>query len=222
MQSDSIDITISDDTFSLLPSRAMHWHSKSTLIVSDLHLGKSGHFRKSGIAAPNGINQTNITRLDRLIQQIQPQRLLLLGDLFHSDVNREWFQFEEWRLRYRELSVVLVEGNHDTLHDSFYESADIRVVDQLVDTSFLFIHDFGEEETDDAAFVFSGHVHPGVRLKGKGRQSLRLPCFYQKSHHMILPAFGEFTGLYILPDDEADGIYPIAENRVLQLKRVQS
>lgn len=222
MESGSLDITISNEPFTLLPSRAIHWRSNNTLILSDLHLGKSGHFRKSGIAAPNGINKANITRLDQLIRQVKPNRLLILGDLFHSDVNREWFQFEEWRKNLSELSVTLVAGNHDTLHHSFYEAADMIIQHELQEAGFLFIHDAADAESIESDFTFSGHIHPGVKLKGKGRQSLRLPCFFRKNDQLILPAFGEFTGLYVLPESEAECVYPIAEDQVLQLRPVQS
>ena len=30
----------------------MFWEEEKALIVSDLHFGKTGHFRKSGIAVP--------------------------------------------------------------------------------------------------------------------------------------------------------------------------
>ncbi|KPX35392.1 Uncharacterized protein ALO69_04485 [Pseudomonas ficuserectae] len=42
--------------------------------------------------------------------------------------------------------------------------------------------------------VLAGHVHPVYRLHGRGRQSLRLTCFYLGQRVSLLPAFGEFTG----------------------------
>src|SRR6056297_1069267 len=210
-------LNISEHTFELLPDRAVHWHDENTLIISDLHLGKSGHFRKSGIAAPQLINQTNIRRLVSVINRIEPDRLLILGDLFHSDVNREWFQFEEWRAGHNQLDIVLVAGNHDSLHRSFYDRANLSVCHQLKQEAFRFIHDLPDDSVTGGEFTFSGHIHPGIVIRGKGRQSVRLACFYKKARQIILPAFGEFTGLYILPDKEAESIYPIAEQRVFQL-----
>lgn len=207
-------VTILNHTFDLLPERAMHWIDASTLIVTDLHLGKSGHFRKSGIPAPNQINQTNIRRLDSVIKRVQPDRLLILGDLFHSDINREWFQFEEWRNQHNQLDVTLITGNHDTLHSSFYSAADLKIHPELIEEKFQFIHNQIHDDIHETQFIFSGHIHPGLRLKGKGKQSLKLPCFYQKKQQFILPAFGEFTGLYVLPEKEAEHIYPIAGNKV--------
>ena len=213
-------ITILDHTFHLLPERALHWLDADTLIVTDLHLGKTGHFRKSGIAAPPQINQTNIYRLDSLVNRLKPNRLLILGDLFHSDINREWFQFEEWRGMYKQLDITLVSGNHDSLHSSFYNAAQLDVHDELFEENFHFIHNRPKNDPIIQKFIFSGHIHPGIKLKGKGRQSLRLPCFYQKKHQFIVPAFGEFTGLYLLPESDAEHIYPIADNEVFQLNHV--
>lgn len=213
-------IRILNHTIKLLPERALLWVDASTLIITDLHLGKSGHFRKSGIPAPLQINQTNIHRLDSLVNRLQPDRLLILGDLFHSEVNREWFQFEEWRKQYNQLDVTLITGNHDILHSSFYSVAKLRVHQELIEKDLRFTHDPAPDDSTESTFIFSGHVHPGIRLKGKGRQSLRLPCFYQKKQQFILPAFGEFTGLHVLSEKDAENIYPIAGDKVFQLNHV--
>ena len=65
--------------------------------------------------------------------------------------------------------------------------------------------------------TISGHVHPGVRLRGVGRQSLSLPCFYATKNQLILPAFGSFTGKHILRPKSQDRIYAIAEGELLAL-----
>lgn len=216
----TMNISISNQTFELLPDRAMYWHEMSTLLLSDLHLGKSGHFRKSGIAAPQQINQVNLHRLDLLVKSVNPDRMIILGDLFHSDVNREWFQFEEWRSAHSNLEILLVTGNHDTLHTSFYESANMDISSSHSEAGFTFLHDSYDQKVTRSEFLLSGHIHPGVLLKGKGRQTLRLPCFYQTMNQLILPAFGEFTGLYVLPAKDAETIYPIADKKIFQLSTV--
>ncbi len=66
--------------------------------------------------------------------------------------------------------------------------------------------------------VLAGHVHPTFQLRGKGRQKLRLPCFYQKHALTLLPAFGDFTGGYNVELDsdsqifviDGHGIWPVA------------
>ncbi|MFO7846341.1 MAG: ligase-associated DNA damage response endonuclease PdeM [Balneolaceae bacterium] len=214
----SLTIKIKNNHWTLLPERALFWKEKKTLIAGDLHLGKSGHFRKSGIAAPQQINQTNLDRLERLVHQLQPERLLLLGDLFHSDYNREWFPFEEWCTKHPDLKKILVAGNHDTLHETLYRQAGLDIHEEFIDGAFEFNHKPAGSADKLVNFRFCGHIHPGVKLKGKGRQSLRLPCFYREKHQMILPAFGEFTGLHLLVTDDAECIYTIANRKVVSLK----
>ena len=215
----TVNITIRNQELVLLPQKALFWQDKKYLILSDLHLGKTGHFRKSGIAAPGKANLKNLDRLSNLVDNIQPQKILFLGDLFHSSANREWFQFEEWRKAFSKLSILLVTGNHDQLHSSFYQSADIEVIDRLELENFLFVHDASDLQKSSDTTIISGHIHPGVKLKGKGKQKLRLPCYSISDHQIILPAFGEFTGLHIIQPDENRKIFLIVENSVIDLNR---
>ncbi len=213
-----VNIFIHNQQLALLPQKALFWKEKKYLILSDLHLGKTGHFRKSGIGAPRKANLKNLDRLSSLIDDTLPDKMIILGDLFHSSANREWFQFEEWRKSYAELTVLLVSGNHDQLHTSFYQSANIDVAESLELDDFQFVHDGSNLRENLNKTVVYGHIHPGVKLTGRGKQKYRLPCFSVSEHEIILPAFGEFTGLHIIQPAEGRRIYPIAENRVIGLE----
>lgn len=214
-----IEITILHQKFTLLPDKAVFWKNTGTLILADVHLGKSGHFRKSGIATPQQVNETNLLRMGRLIKSLAAERLLILGDLFHSKANKEWFRFEEWRESYSSLDCHLITGNHDILHSSFYESANLKTHSVFEEAVFRFLHQPPKIPGGDS-FIFCGHIHPGVKLTGPGRQNIQLPCFYQESKHMILPAFGEFTGLHLLDLKKAEQVYAIAGNSVITLRKV--
>ena len=48
--------------------RCIFWEEKKALLVSDLHFGKTGHFRKSGIAVPQAVYKEDLQRLVHLIQ----------------------------------------------------------------------------------------------------------------------------------------------------------
>ena len=82
---------------------------------------------------------------------------------------------------------------------------------------FLLCHEPMEEAPTDS-YVLCGHLHPGIRLVGKGRQSLRLPCFQFGPYQGILPAFGQFTGLAMIEPEEKDQIFAIAEDQVLPIR----
>ena len=46
------EIVIFNDHFYLHKTGAVFWKEKNTLLLADIHLGKVGHFRKSGIPVP--------------------------------------------------------------------------------------------------------------------------------------------------------------------------
>ena len=56
-----------------------------------------------------------------------------------------------------------------------------------------FVHDIIKPE--DNYFTISGHTHPGVSIKTKGKQRIKLPCYQVTKKQLVLPAFSLFTGL---------------------------
>lgn len=204
--------------FWLSSQRAMYWEAKKTLVVSDLHLGKVGHFRKSGIAMPQQIIGHDLMRLVEIIQYFQPERILVVGDLVHSSCNRELDWFSRWRQDFPYLHWTLVKGNHDILSGSWYVQHDIEVVSDLQDGNLIFIHEPSSTALPEGADgQVCGHIHPGIRISGSGRQQLRLPCFYFSETTCILPAFGAFTGSHLLKPGKKDRILAIANNEIIPL-----
>jgi len=211
-------VIVKDETWRLLPEKAVFWESEEMLILCDLHLGKAGHFRKSGIPAPGRINAKNLERLTYLIDHFVPKTVLILGDLFHSSANREWFEFEEWLHRYNETDFILVTGNHDQLHHSFYEAANFRLHTELKKVPFLFVHNTESVKQDYQDFVLvGGHIHPAVKLTGKGRQSVRFPAFIISDEKILLPAFGEFTGTQTIQLKETEKAYAVVEEDIIPI-----
>lgn len=79
--------------------------------------------------------------------------------------------------------------------------------------AFIFSHIPLEEPGE--GFNLAGHIHPGVRLRGMGRQQVTLPCFYFGEGQGLLPAFGAFTGLGLIHPKNTDAVYVITENEVI-------
>lgn len=213
--------TILNEKFWLSPHRAIFWESEKVLILSDLHFGKTGHFRKNGIPIPQKIYQRDIQKLTELLQYFQPKKVIAVGDLFHSTTNLELEHFLKWRADFPAVDFVLVKGNHDILNRSFYEKAAIEVKLNCwqYNTNFHFVHDMGDVKNPDKDhFYFSGHIHPGVRIDGIAKQKIMLPCFYQTKNYLVLPAFSEFTGLFNIQPRKNDYIFAIVENKILRLQ----
>ncbi|RYZ78352.1 MAG: metallophosphoesterase, partial [Moraxellaceae bacterium] len=92
----------------LLPQKAIYWQQQKTLIAADVHLGKVGHFRKAGIAVPRDMEQDDLGMLSDLIEEYHPEKIIFLGDLFHSDMNADWDWFAMWRQRHAKIEVILI------------------------------------------------------------------------------------------------------------------
>src|SRR5471030_947190 len=192
----------------LLPQKAIYWKQEKALIAADVHLGKVGHFRKAGIAVPRDMEQSELAVLSDLVNEHRPDKLIFLGDFFHSDINSDWDWFILWRSQFPRLEVILVRGNHDIIDDSYYHNLNIGLHDQLLIGPFLMLHQpLTEEELEQAeGYSFCGHIHPGVRLVGKGRQQITLSCFAFGSRQVILPSFGKFTGRVAIRSNKTDRI----------------
>ena len=84
-----LEIDLEGERLLLLPERAIWWESVKTLIVSDLHWGKSAHFRKHGIAIPADTQDKDELRLAGLLRTYNAERLIIAGDMFHSKTNNQ-------------------------------------------------------------------------------------------------------------------------------------
>lgn len=212
---------IKEEQFILSPERTLFWEDQHTLIVADLHVGKTGHFRKSGINIPQSIYKDDLHRLLSQILFYKAERLIIAGDLSHSIANREMDLFRKWRKDFSSLDVHLAKGNHDILDNAWYEEADIKVHNDAFEINqFSFVHDITKPPiaADKNKFIFSGHVHPTVIINGKGRQSLRFPCFYFNKQFCILPAFSHFTGGYPIEANKGDNVFAIVEKDLMPIK----
>ncbi len=210
-----MQVTIAGTSFLLLPQRAIYSAQHSALILADLHIGKSMHFRKGGIAIPGKVFDEDLLTLNTLIQQHQPQQLIIVGDMFHSHDNVEITLFDLWRAQYPQLTINLVKGNHDILPEEKYSQMGITTHSALSIDNFLFSH---EPPATYNQYCFSGHIHPGVRVEGAGRQSLRLPCFHIGGNHCTLPAFSRFTGLHTIKPVTGDRIFAVIENEIVPIQ----
>jgi len=186
-------ISVVNESLILTNQRALFWERHKTLVLSDLHIGKTAHFRKHGIPIPDDIMHKDLDRLKELILHFHPVQLLIVGDLFHAEANSNMPHFQNWREQFSEIEMLLIKGNHDRLPQQWLTQLGLQTEHELFMDPFLFVHD--PSESPGVAFTISGHIHPGVFVKGKGRQRIKLPCFALHKQGLILPAFSQFTGL---------------------------
>jgi DNA ligase-associated metallophosphoesterase len=219
MPANNISFNLLGQGLLLLPQKAIYWKEEKALIAADVHLGKVGHFRKAGIAVPRDMEQNDLAVLSDLIFDHKPQKLILLGDFFHSDMNADWDWFILWRSQFPKLEIILVKGNHDIILDKYYEQLNIALFDKLLMGPFLMLHHpltgAGLEHAE--GYAFCGHIHPGISLTGRGRQSITLACFAFGKQQAILPSFGKFTGRVAIRSNKTDRIFAIAKDKVVAI-----
>ena len=209
-------IEINENHFDLHPSGAAYWVEKKTLLLADVHFGKVAHFRKNGIAVPRKAEGAFYEKITLLLNEFEVDRILFLGDLFHSFQNNEWHLFSAW-VKKQQSELILIEGNHDVIPAAQFEQIGLQVLGQLIEEAFYFSHFPEEKETH---FVFCGHIHPGVKLKGNGLQQMKMPCFFQSQNQLILPAFGAFIGLHLLSPKEGDHVYVTTGKEVMEIEGI--
>ncbi|WP_295767391.1 ligase-associated DNA damage response endonuclease PdeM [uncultured Mucilaginibacter sp.] len=217
MMSEGLNFNLLDQDLLLLPERAIYWLQQKTLIVADVHLGKAGHFRKAGIAVPRQVGLDDLDCLTRLIKQHEPQKIWFLGDLFHSEMNADWHDFAKWRQDHQHIIMQLVIGNHDIIKERHYHDLNVSTHHQLTEGPFLMQHHPKDENciADGTHYVFCGHIHPGVKLSGRGGQSVTLPCFSFGQKQAILPSFGKFTGKVALRHRNGDKVFGVLKEKVI-------
>jgi DNA ligase-associated metallophosphoesterase len=200
----------------LLPDGAVWWEAKETLWLSDLHLGKAAHFRKHGVPIGSEPTLETLHRLREQIKALLPSRILLLGDLFHSYINREWEPFAGLCAEFAEVEWVLVQGNHDMIPEVLLRESGIEQIDKLDDAPFTFTHS-PEDFADGFGFHVCGHIHPGIRLRGAGRQGLRLRCFHFAPRQAVMPAYGAFTGTHVISPHRSDRVFTLTGESVVEV-----
>jgi DNA ligase-associated metallophosphoesterase len=211
----ALAVEAASETLWLLPGRAAFWQRTATLLVADAHLGKAAAFRRAGIPVPQGTTEENLSRLSALIDACRAERIVFLGDLVHDSAARRAASaaFACWRRQHSELAIVLVRGNHDRRAGNLASEWNVSVAPEpLIEDGFALCH---VPHRVSNAYVIAGHTHPGVRLNGRARETVRLPCFWFTPTHAVLPAFGAFTGLADVEPQPGDKVYVEAGDRIV-------
>lgn len=133
----SVTLTLAEEAIDARADGSLMWARTRTAFVADLHLGKAATFRRFGIPVPERAGD-DLARLDTLIDEARPERLVILGDLFHAKLGltpHVMDAMHAWRARHTQLEVILIRGNHDrsagdpgpslgiTPHDGPYDMA---------------------------------------------------------------------------------------------------
>ncbi|ODT73317.1 MAG: hypothetical protein ABS75_00535 [Pelagibacterium sp. SCN 63-23] len=185
---ESVVLRFAGHNFEPLPSGALYWRARNTLLVADLHFEKMASFARRGQMLPPYDTGMTLTRLEADLRRTGATRMLSLGDSFHRAEASNMLTNSD-RLRLDALTDAVdctwLSGNHDPVPHAIGGACCAELeLDGLT---------FSHEPRRGAKGLVSGHLHPAARIAMDGR-STRKPCFVHDNRLMILPAYGSSTG----------------------------
>ena len=214
-------VEVGGHSLHLLPERAVFLPDSATLLIADAHIGKAVSFRALGVPVPAGTTTENLNLLSNLVARHHAERIIFLGDFLHSARSHALATtaaVSKWREAHPNLQLSLVRGNHDDRAGDPSAHLRIDVVDEPLMLGSLALCHHPQEVA--GAYVLAGHIHPCVKLAGRGRDRLRLPCFWLGPHVGVLPAFGAFTGMAEVRPSIDDQVFAVAGEVVTRVKQV--
>lgn len=196
----------------LHPEGAAFFPAHGLAVVADLHLEKSTAFAAQGQMLPPYETLETLRRLLRLVEVLRPERLVLLGDSFHSAVEAIG-EGGPARAAIDRLAAACaltwVAGNHDP-------APPLRLPGHWVESIQLGDCILRHAPIDDGQDEIVGHLHPAARLATRAG-SQRRRCFVLARQRLLLPAFGSLTGMVDLGDPAILRHIPGREARVFMM-----
>jgi DNA ligase-associated metallophosphoesterase len=173
-----------------LAEGALYWPARRALIVADLHFEKASWFALKGQMLPPYDSMATLAALAALVERTQARELWCLGDSFHDSAGCERLPAaarDSLTALTGALRWVWVTGNHDA---GLVDHCGGEIVEQAEVDGLLLRH---EAEPAEQRPELSGHFHPKLRIRLRGRQVARR-CFVATETKLVLPAFGALTG----------------------------
>ncbi|MDB5708000.1 MAG: phosphoesterase [Sphingomonas bacterium] len=173
-----------------LPQGALFWPARRALLVADLHFEKASWFARFGQMLPPYDSIATLTALAALVESTGATEIWCLGDSFHDAAGCERLSAHAQEML-RSLTATRrwtwITGNHDI---GMVDRCGGEVVAEALVDGLVLRH---EAESRETRPELSGHFHPKLRVRVRGR-SVSRRCFVATATKLILPAFGALTG----------------------------
>lgn len=183
-----------DSSLEMLPTRALLLPQTNELLICDIHLGKGEYFQQNGIPLTNNSDKQNLLRIKNIVKKYSPNKLIILGDLFHSkySISEPLKNKVELLAETLNIKIELIVGNHDL----GCRVKNIKFIDFKRSNNLIFSHE-PLDKIEDNILNICGHYHPKIYLKNaKDKLSFRCFALDEKKNIFYLPAFGDLTGGY--------------------------
>ena len=185
-----VPLSFAGEDFLATPEGALFWPARQALLVADLHLEKSSWFARFGQFLPPYDSHATLSALAECVERSGATALYCLGDSFHDRFGCDRLPADARALLVgmtAQLDWVWIVGNHDP---GFADHCGGRLANEVEIGGLVLRH---QAVPGDPRPELSGHFHPKLRLRLRGR-SVSRRCFVASATKLILPAFGSLTG----------------------------
>lgn len=214
---------------------ALFIKSLNALVVADLHVGieTEENYRKFSLTIFNSV----VRKLEELVETINPELLMINGDLKHQIFGKEFYL----KKKLKEVSnafpknTLLVKGNHDGNIERILKGIEIFAKDILLD-KYYFTHGHANPSPTSlkAKFWIIGHIHPGIKTKHYSESVFVVAQMKKdflkekfgktrKIKLYVLPAFNKFSGIHALNDRKVERRYksPLWKEKVIDKRKTE-
>ena len=184
-----VPFSFADMEWRIAGNRALFWVAESALVVADLHLEKASFLAQTGQMLPPYDSRATLAALADCVRTTGARRIFCLGDNFHDSAGPERMEPHAAGMLdalTRATDFVWIIGNHDTALASLPGT----IATDLTVSGITLRH---RAEAGSIGPELSGHFHPRLMVKARGRRISR-PCTVASENRLILPAFGSLTG----------------------------
>jgi DNA ligase-associated metallophosphoesterase len=189
-----VPFSFADQALVALPDAALFWPARRALLVADLHLEKASWYAGHGQLLPPYDSAATLADLARLVERYAVAEIWCLGDSFHDAAGAARLPRDAQAMLHRlttRTAWTWIVGNHDAaLGTGMPDRHGGTVMAEAVVDGLVLRH---EADPAEARPELSGHFHPKLRLRLRGRQVSRR-CFIATPRKLILPAFGALAG----------------------------
>lgn len=206
------EIGLAGQSVHLFPAGLAYLPANKMLVVADLHIGKGMAYAAQGQMLPPYDSLETFRRLRACIDEIQPCRIVMLGDSFH----RQSLVAASIALIAAELEalaatrdLIWVTGNHDPDPGPL---PGLVCPELRLESGLCLRH----EPVPDGCPEIIGHLHPAARLPTRAG-SARRRCFVSSQQRLLLPAFGALTGALPVSDPAIAALFPNDRARVFMM-----